>query len=173
MEELLVEVAKWHYRNENPQRKRIPKGFADEFSLKVTEIGDGSAIPKIVLCFPTVTGTLFPVDHRENYCKSERVDRDRDRPHTAPASVAWDLQDSHLAYFDRIGRSLRDGEVLELNYPDASVRANQPGDSSLLNAGGVLGSRLYRGSHAAGKCYVSGRSAKGPIPVATDRRTGH
>jgi len=25
LEELLVEVAKWHYRTDNPQRKRIPK----------------------------------------------------------------------------------------------------------------------------------------------------
>ena len=119
LEELLVEVAKWHYRNENPQRKRIPKGFADEVSLKVTEIGDGSAIPKIVLCVSSVTGTLFPVDHREYFAKAKEsivtaIDQAQHQ-----RSVAGILQDSHLAYFDRIGRSLRDSEALELNYPDA------------------------------------------------------
>ncbi|QDV55470.1 hypothetical protein [Rosistilla oblonga] len=118
LEELLVEVAKWHYRNENPERKRIPKGFADDVSLKVTEIGDGSAIPKIVLCVSSATGTLFPVDHREYFAKAkESVVTAIDNAHHQ-RSVAGILLDSHLAYFDRIGRSLRDNEALELNYPD-------------------------------------------------------
>lgn len=120
LEELLVEVAKWHFRAENPQRKRIPKGFADDVALKVTEIGDGSAVPKIVLCVSSVTGTLFPVDHREYFAKAKEsivtaIDHAQHQ-----RSVAGILLDSHLAYFDRIGRSLRDGEALELNYPDTS-----------------------------------------------------
>ena len=30
LEELIVEVAKWHFLQENSERKRIPKGFAEE-----------------------------------------------------------------------------------------------------------------------------------------------
>ncbi|MCS7466416.1 hypothetical protein NZK35_06975 [Stieleria sp. ICT_E10.1] len=120
LEELIVEVAKWHYKRDNPQRKRIPKGFADEVSLKVTEIEDGSAIPKVVLAIATTATSLFPVDHREYFEKArasivEAVDRAEKQQ-----SVAGLLNDNHLAYFDRIGRSLRDSESLELNFPDTS-----------------------------------------------------
>ena len=30
LEELIVEVAKWHYLRANKDRKRIPKGFVDQ-----------------------------------------------------------------------------------------------------------------------------------------------
>lgn len=120
LEELIVEVAKWHYKQDNPQRKRIPKGFADEVSLKVTEIADGSAIPKVVLAIAATSSSLFPVDHREYFEKAkasivEAVDRAEKQQ-----SVAGLLNDNHLAYFDRIGRSLRDSESLELNFPDTN-----------------------------------------------------
>jgi len=120
LEELIVEVAKWHYRVENPDRKRIPKGFANQVSLKVTEIGDGSAIPKIVLSIATVANTLFPIDHREYFekAKSSIVQAIDSAEKQQP--IAGILNDSQLAYFDRIGRSLREGESLELNYPDQS-----------------------------------------------------
>ena len=120
LEELIVEVAKWHYKQDNPQRKRIPKGFADEVSLKVTGIEDGSAIPKIVLAIATVSSSLFPVDHREYFAKARAsivaaVDSaEKQQP------VVGLLNDSHLAYFDRIGRSLRDGESLEINFPNSN-----------------------------------------------------
>ena len=118
LEELIVEVAKWHYRQDNPQRERIPKGFADEVSLRITRIGDGSAIPKIVLAIATNEPSPFPIDHRNYFEKAkssivEAVDRAERRQ-----SVAGLLSDNHLAYFDRIGRSLRDHESLELNFPD-------------------------------------------------------
>lgn len=120
LEELIVEVAKWHYKQDNPERKRIPKGFADEVSLKVTEIDEGSAIPKIVLAIAATSSSLFPVDHREYFEKArasivEAVDcAEKQQP------VTGLLSDNHLAYFDRIGRSLRDSESLELNYPDTN-----------------------------------------------------
>ncbi len=118
LEELIVEVAKWHFKRDNPERKRIPKGFADEISLKVTEIEQGSAIPKIVLAIASAGSTLFPSDHRDCFEKAKDsiikvVDSaEKQEP------VQGLLSDNHLAYFDRIGRSLREGESLELNYPD-------------------------------------------------------
>lgn len=120
LEELIVEVAKWHYKQDNPERKRIPKGFADEVALKVTEIEEGSAIPKIVLAIASAGSTLFPSDYRDCFEKAKDsiikvVDcAEKQKP------VQGLLSDNHLAYFDRIGRSLRDGEALELNYPDTN-----------------------------------------------------
>jgi len=120
LEELVVEVAKWHYRLDNPERKRIPKGFANGVSLKLSEIADGSAIPKIVLAVTTSTSTLFPVDHREYFARAKESIVNVLDLAEQQQSVSGVLQDSHLAYFDRIGRSLRDGETWELNYPDGN-----------------------------------------------------
>ena len=121
LEELIVEVAKWHFKNDNPDRKRAPRGFADQITLKVSGIEAGSAIPNIVLSIAAAaTTTLFPVDHRDYFEKAresiiEAVDAaDKGEP------VSGILTDSHLAYFDRIGRSLRDGESMEFNFQDAN-----------------------------------------------------
>jgi hypothetical protein len=122
LEELIVEVAKWHYKQDNPKRKRIPKGFADEVSLKVTEIDEGSAIPKIVLAIAASSSSLFPVDHREYFEKARASILKAVDCAENLQPVTGLLSDNHLAYFDRIGRSLRDSESLELNYPNT----NQP-----------------------------------------------
>jgi len=116
LEELIVEVAKWHYLRSNKDRKRIPKGFVDQVSLKITGINEGSAIPLIALTIASAVGdTLFPMDQREYF------ERARDSIIAAVDAAERNLPvnefltDSHLAYFDRIGRSLREGESLELN----------------------------------------------------------
>lgn len=72
LEELIVEVAKWHYfAVSNKDRKRIPKGFVDQVSLKVTGINEGSAIPLIVLTIASAVGdTLFPIDQHECFEKA-------------------------------------------------------------------------------------------------------
>ena len=126
LEDLVVEVAKWHYRQENPSRKRIPKGFADQVSLKVSSIEDGSAIPRIVLSISSTASFLFPVDCRDYFERAKEsivtaVDlAERREPITG-------LTDAHLAYFDRFGRSLMDNESIELNYPetDRPARINR------------------------------------------------
>jgi hypothetical protein len=88
--------------------------------LKVTEIGEGSAIPKIVLAITATSSSLFPVDHREYFEKArdsivKAVDcAENQQP------VKGLLSDNHLAYFDRIGRSLLESESLELNHPDTN-----------------------------------------------------
>jgi hypothetical protein len=46
---LLLDVAKYLYRTDNPSRKRVPRGFEGEFRLVLTGIGAGSAIPALAL----------------------------------------------------------------------------------------------------------------------------
>lgn len=136
LEELIVEVAKWHYRKDNPDRQRIPRGFTDQVSLKIAAIGGGSVIPEIVLSIADASTTLFPFDHRECFEKARQsviyaVDAaDKGEP------IQGRLTDSQLAYFDRIGRSLRDDECIELNYQDAGqpARLNKASRRSLTMA---------------------------------------
>ena len=58
LEQMIVDIAKWKFRLENPTRKRVPRGFTDGISLKLTGVEEGSAIPLISLFFAATT--LFP-----------------------------------------------------------------------------------------------------------------
>lgn len=122
LEDLIIEVAKWHYRKEHESRKRIPKGFKEQVSLDVVSIEEGSAIPKIVLSVATTFGMLFPNDFRDYFeMAKESIITAVDSANKGLPVTG--LTDSHLAYFDRIGRSLREGESIELNYPETSKLA--------------------------------------------------
>ncbi len=46
---MILEVAKWKYREDNPSRHRVPRGFSDGISLKLTGVEEGSSIPVISL----------------------------------------------------------------------------------------------------------------------------
>jgi hypothetical protein len=113
LEEMIIEVAKWSYLQDNPDRKRSPRGFANGVTLKVTQIDDGSAIPVISL-FLATAGSL--PQQQQRY-----FEQARDRVTGAIAAAEHNepitryLPESLLGYFDPLGRSLRDGEYIEFN----------------------------------------------------------
>lgn len=120
-EEMIVEVAKWAFLQEHPDRKRSPRGFADGIDIKLTGVEDGSAIP--VLSLVIAGATLFPSDGQIYFEKA------RDSIASAIHAAAHDqpvtqfLPDKALGYFDRIGRGLRDGEAIEFALPSGQDTA--------------------------------------------------
>ncbi|MEI6757556.1 MAG: hypothetical protein FDX18_04235 [Chlorobium sp.] len=129
LEELIIETAKWRFRNEHPERKRIPKGFTKGISLQLTAIDEGSAIAKISLSIATFAGmtlSLFPAESQNYLIKAKEsivsaVNAAEQDVNSAVIKTC--LSDNLLSYFDRIGRSLREGEAIELNPSDT----NNPG----------------------------------------------
>jgi hypothetical protein len=112
-EGLIVEVARWLYLEENPKRKRTPRGFAQSFSLHLSQIEPGSAVP--VLELPHMPGNLVPGVFANWFEKAR--DRVLDAIEAVSAGRPLDdlLPKSLLAYFDQFGRSLRDDEQVEFN----------------------------------------------------------
>jgi hypothetical protein len=114
LEEMIIEVAKSEFLKDHPSRRRSPRGFTDGVSLNLTAIEDGSAVPVIMLVAAT---SLVPPGHRQYF------DRARDAvvsaigaaEHNQP--ITAHLPERSLAYFDRLGRSLRDGEIIEFSTP--------------------------------------------------------
>ncbi|MCM8625129.1 hypothetical protein [Accumulibacter sp.] len=115
-EEMIVEIAKSAFLTDHPDRKRSPRGFTEGIELKLTGIEDGSAIPVISLI--VTSATLFPTDSQLYF------ERARDSVVRAISAaehqraVTEYLPERALGYFDRIGRSLRDGEAMEFEVPD-------------------------------------------------------
>lgn len=113
LEEMVIEVAKWRYLQEHPDRKRSPRGFTDGVSLKLTAIGDGSAVPQVDLFIDTAE--LFPPGSQVYFEEARTSIIGAINAAANDESIGEHLPDSLLGYFDRIGRSLRDDEVIEFD----------------------------------------------------------
>jgi hypothetical protein len=117
LEELIVELAKNIYLQENPKRKRVPKGFTDGVTLNLEKIEEGSTILNFVLA-STFLGTtiLGPTSNSYTYFEKakEKVIKIIDQ-----AEKGNDLKsivdEKYLTYFNRIGRSLKDDEDIYLS----------------------------------------------------------
>lgn len=120
LSEMIVEVAKWKYREANPTRKRVPRGFTDGMSLKLTNIEAGSAIPVISLVIagaaPLLPPAALPYFEEARHAIVEAVGAAEGNQ-----KITAHLPEKLLGYFDRFGRNLSEGEAIELS--DAPNRA--------------------------------------------------
>lgn len=122
---MVLEVAKWRYIEDNPPRRRVPRGFSEGIALNLTGLGEGSAVPVIGLAqsLPASNGgSEFYHSYLEGawgYIVGavEEVGRG------SHPVYSGDLPLSYLAYFDKVGRSLQDEEVLHLSAPGRSAPA--------------------------------------------------
>ncbi len=109
-EALVVDLAKHFYLQEHPDRQRVPKGFSSNFHLDIQRIDPGSAKPLLVL---VMSGVLALAGGESSYFERARdvVAECVAAPVTAlPVQFPKEL----LSHFNEFGRSLRDGETLEL-----------------------------------------------------------
>lgn len=108
-EELVLELAKHLFRLKQKDRIRVPKGFAAGFSLHIERIDDGSAMPALVA---TMLGAqLFSSLPPEITEAKDLINAviATDACQMFPASFPKDF----YSYFNRIGRSLEEGEHIE------------------------------------------------------------
>lgn len=117
LQELIVDLAKKIYLAENQARKRVPKGFADGITLSLQEIGEGSAILNFVLGTAMVVAPILNNDSN-TYAYFEKA-KDKVIEAIAAAEDGGNVRDfltvKHINYFNRIGRNLKDDEVIAFN----------------------------------------------------------
>lgn len=111
LEEFLIAVAKWIYVQDN-SRQRTPKGFTSPLTLALAEVKKGSACPAIVIEYEDPSAGLFPAANEDFFYRAaDAIGRAIDAAeHNEPITQ---LPANLLGYFDRFGRGLRDGEILE------------------------------------------------------------
>lgn len=121
LEEMITEVAKWCYLQDHSERKRSPKGFTDVVALKLSGVVEGSAVLQLSLVVEQTQ--LFPPPAQFYFEKA--------RAHLIGAinaaehdeTITQHLPDALLAYFDRIGRGLRDDETIEFSPQETDRKA--------------------------------------------------
>lgn len=108
-EELVLELAKHLFRQKNQDRVRLPKGFASGFSLHIERIDDGSAKPALVAMM--LAGQLFSDPPAEITEAKDLINSVIATEATQPFPAAFPKD--YYSYFNRIGRSLEEGEYIE------------------------------------------------------------
>ncbi|OIN59962.1 hypothetical protein [Arsenicibacter rosenii] len=117
LEELIFEVAKQIFLEENPNRKRVPKGFTDNVSLKLSGIEEGSTIPKFVLV--TILNSMLLLDANPN--SMTYIEKARDRiidtiSNAKQGNLSSNLLgQKYLNFFNRIGKNLQEGESIDFS----------------------------------------------------------
>lgn len=121
LEELIIEVAKAKWLEDHPGRQRSPRGWTDGIEFKLTAVEDGSAIPIISLII--AANTLFPPESQAYFEQARESVVRAIGAAEQNQSVTDHLPEKTLTYFDKIGRSLRDGEAIEFSTPQHQAPA--------------------------------------------------
>lgn len=121
LEEMIVEVAKSEFLKDHPGRKRSPRGFTEGIALKLTGLEDGSTIPVISLM--VAAAGLFPPDNQAYFERARDAVVNAIGAAEHNQSITDHLPEKSLSYFDRIGRSLREGEAMEFTTPARTTPA--------------------------------------------------
>lgn len=122
LEEMIVEVAKSKFLADNPGRQRSPRGFTRDINLRLAAVNPGSAALEIRLAQPLdlfpATGETYPYLGQARDAIIEAISAaekgDPIEPH---------LPEKTLTYFDKLGRSLKENEALEVGSPDHQTPA--------------------------------------------------
>jgi len=119
LEEMITEVAKWCYLQDNPKRKRLPKGFTNGVSLKLFGVGKGSAMLQLsmVVKHPQLIPGLAQTYYEQ--ARTQLINAIDAAEYDEP--ITPHLPSMLLPFFDRLGRSLRDDEAIEFA-PQAANR---------------------------------------------------
>ena len=139
LRELVLDVAKWRFLAENPERARVPRGFTDKVQLKLTGLRKGSATSIISLSVeaPILFGDALPYKayfEQAAQCIINAVKSALTAGTEPTVGLKDPLPHKYLAHFDPIGRSLREGETLELGLPAgrSAVQLDQSGRRKML-----------------------------------------
>ena len=116
---LLIEVAKWHLRQETVNRSAaVPRGFDTKFRLTLSGLEQGSAVPVISIestenTLPGTPPPYYDLFERASHTIIQTVSLIADDPD--PVLL---LPREYLRYFGRIGRHLLPGEQIALEHPE-------------------------------------------------------
>ncbi|MFN0079886.1 MAG: hypothetical protein ACKVY0_25760 [Prosthecobacter sp.] len=112
-EELVMELAKHLYLQKHEGRKRVPRGFEKQFSLHIERVDEGSAKP--LLSWVAAAGLLIPGGAESEYFEGARDVIAECVQASAEGRVLPAAFPPHLLdYFNVLGRSLREGESVNL-----------------------------------------------------------
>jgi len=120
-QEFVVALAKHIYFEQNPDRKRVPKGFSDKLQLRLREIRDNCATP-VLERVDSTEQTLLPIHSDPFEQARELINEAIESVHTG-SPLPPKFPEKFLRYFNRLGSRLLDEESMELIPPNQQFGA--------------------------------------------------
>ena len=130
-EALLIELAKRLFLHDHPERQRVPKGFTD-VHLAIVSVEKGSAKPVLALIAATALSATSPQlslfdgeisPSNENAYFTQARDLIAECIAAPDSALPEQFPKELLTHFNQLGRSLREGEALELPRKDTAQKA--------------------------------------------------
>jgi hypothetical protein len=109
LDDMVREVAKHKFLQDNPGRKRVPKGFSTGVRLRLGQISEGSAVPQILI----EMDETVDADHLQYFNRAKEDIVEAIGVAQGDGNLQGILPAKALSCFDRLGRSLEDGEAIE------------------------------------------------------------
>jgi hypothetical protein len=118
LQDLIVDLAKDLYLNDNPTRTRVPKGFSEGVSLSLDKIEDGSAILKFLLTSSLLTSNILGENSNQYTYFEKAKNQIIEVVKAAESGGDFDniLSSRYLNYFNKIGRHLKEDEAIFFNH---------------------------------------------------------
>jgi hypothetical protein len=113
LEEMFLEVGKWCYLREHRTLSRSARGLTEGFELKLSGVEVGSAYPVIILVMSLMPPSFLSPEPPVHLVQAREAVVSAVEAAENNRSPLEHLPEKYLAYFDRLGRSLLDGEGLE------------------------------------------------------------
>jgi hypothetical protein len=120
LRDMTIEMAKYIYREENPDRERVPKNFTKGISFELESIEEGSTIPKIVLIF-ALQG-LFPPENIDYFERAKNAIVSTIQAAEDNEDISAYAPNTVLKQFNRLGKKLGDDETIEFS-PNSEKKA--------------------------------------------------
>lgn len=118
LKKMTVEMAKEIYLKKNPERKRVPKNFANGISIELEGIESGSTIPKLVL-IASLTSLFLDTNH-ECFAKAPKHITQVIEAAYTNGDLNGLVPDSVLNYFNQFGNNLLDDEQIVFGNKESS-----------------------------------------------------
>jgi hypothetical protein len=111
---IILEIAKDEFRQTNPNRRRIPRGFSEGLTLHLVGSREGSYVAQIGMV--NDTDVLPGLDSHTQAARRacERFVNTIAHAQSSSQVVSQPLPSSAWSYIDRFGRGLHDGETIDL-----------------------------------------------------------
>lgn len=128
--DLVLEIARALFFQENPERQRVPRGFEESFDLVLRHIGEGSACAALERRVKPSSSQVPSQLHLLNPRAPDYFEQARDVVNQTieamrtgnPAPARFPLE--AVRYFNSFGRTLRDDETIEIQGPGTKSTAS-------------------------------------------------
>lgn len=178
-EDILRSLVRLYWFDRHPGRKRMPKGYDNEITLRLTAIGEGSAVPVLEYASTLRADDMFgPYEIKQDYERAVSAVGDFiTYGFTDKGQIPADIRRLPANKVKKFGQTMQKGEAIQVSATEPaewdSVTCYTPAARSHALVG-LLGSFTQRVTVegqvidfnvATGRLIVRDRDRKGDIPV--------